>query len=264
MRTLLIFLLLAGPRFLPAQNAPPPLGSANQTANTPVPANINASDGVYDKFVLIRWEGADHMGEYRVFRATSGSGASMQELTKSWQKSTWFCDYSAEKGRDYFYAVLGSDGKTSSPLSRFDKGFVRKDDKSAYEETLSAVEPDKYAAGRQIFMLVAEVTADSTAYAAGDTVRLRVGLQNIFDEPTPRTELRVYLSTDSAWDFNDALLVSKTYSGFPPELKVTLEESVFLFQNILPGQYHLLVVAAPEGNILQAKTGSTTLNIYGQ
>lgn len=263
MRTLLFFLLTA-PQFFLAQTAPPPLGSANPTAISPTPANINASDGVYEKFVLIRWEAADRMSDYRVFRGTSNTGASLQELTKSWQKSTWFCDYSAEKGRDYFYAVMGSDGKTSSPLSRFDKGFVRKDDKSAYDETLSSVTPDRYAAGKQIFVLVAEVGADTTAYAAGNTAQLRVGLQNIFNEPTPRTELRVYLSSDAVWDFNDALLTSKAYSGFPAELKATIEEQIALPKNVLPGQYHLLVVAAPEGNILNAKTGSTIINIYGQ
>lgn len=261
MRTLLCSLLLAAPQFFLAQT---PLGSANTTAASPTPANINASDGVYEKFVLILWEGADKTDDYRLFRATSSSGSSMLELTKSWQKSTWFCDYSAEKGRDYFYAVMGSDGKKSSPLSRFDKGFVRKDDKSAYDETLSAVTPDRYAARKQIFVLVAEVGADTSAYTAGNTAKLRIGLQNIFDEPTPRTELRVYLSTDSTWDFNDMQLISKAYSGFPAELKAMLEEQVVLPKNVLPGQYHLIVVASPEGNILNAKTGSAIINIYSQ
>ncbi|GAB4497758.1 MAG: hypothetical protein OHK0019_31950 [Saprospiraceae bacterium] len=259
MRTFLFLLMLVTPRFFLAQTS-----STDSKAASLTPIYINASDGVYEKFVLIRWEAVDKMGDYRVFRATSSSGASLQELTKNWQKSTWFCDYSAERGRDYFYAVMGSDGKTSSPLSRFDKGFVRKDDKSAYDDSFSSVTSDRYAASKQIFVLVAEVDTDTTAYAAGNKVQLRIGLQNIFNEPTPRTELRVYLSSDAIWDFNDTLLTSKTYSGFPAELKVTLEEQITLPQNVLPGQYHLLVVAAPEGNILNAKTGSTFTNIYGQ
>lgn len=266
MRSLLLYSFIFVPAFFFAQTTPISLGSANQTATSSplVPASIIASDGVYEKFVLVLWEGADKTGNYRVFRATTDGGASMLELTKNWQKSTWFCDYSAEKGRDYFYAVMGSDGKTSSPLSRFDKGFVRKDDKSAYDETLSSVTPDRYGEAKQIFVLVAEVGTDTSAYAAGNTAKLRIGLQNVFNEPTPRTELRVYLSTDSAWDFNDALLTSKAYSGFPAELKSVLEEQVVLPKKVLPGQYHLLIVTAPEGNILKAQTGSTIINVYGQ
>ena len=264
MRYFLLLFLLSQPRFFFAQTAAIPLGSGHAPAPAPPQANVNASDGVYDKFVLIRWEVADQMGNYRLFRATSTSGASMQELTKSWQKSTWFCDYSAEKGRDYFYAVMGSDGKTSTPLSRFDKGFLKKDDKVAHDESLTSTTPDRYAAAKQIFVLVSEVAADTAAYAAGGTARLNFGLQNVFDQSTPRTDVRVYLSTDLTWDFDDKMLTSKSYSGFPANLKVTLQETITLPQNILPGVYHLLVVAAPEGNILNAKTGTTTINMSSQ
>ena len=222
---------------------------------------LNASDGVYDKFVLIRWEAPESGGQYRVFRATSASGASLQELTKSWQKSTWFCDYSAEKGRDYYYAVMGSDGKQSAPLSRFDKGFVRKETDTAQEDLLSANTPDRYAAGRQLFVLVADVQADSALYQQGAAMDLEIALQNIFEESSPRTELHIYLSGDATWDFNDQLLLNKTYSGLPANARVTLKESLTLPAFLLPGMYHLIVVASPEGNILQAKTGSLPINI---
>jgi hypothetical protein len=264
MRIPFFLLLLLLSNQLLAQNSQVAVGAANIAANPSVPANVNASDGVYEKFVLIRWEASDKSDNYRLFRATSAAGASLQELTDSWQKSTWFCDYSAEKGKDYFYAVMGSDGKTSSPLSRFDKGFLKKDDKTAYDESLTSVVPDKYAAGKQIFALVSEVAADTSTYAAGSTARLRIGLQNIFEEATPQTDVRVYISTDAVWDFDDTLLLSKSYSGFPANLKAALEERVLLPKEILPGGHYLLVVAAPEGNILNAKTGSTKINIANQ
>ena len=264
MHSTLFLPLLLFPLLLFAQTGRTPMGAANVSTAPDMAANVHASDGVYDKFVLIRWEAMGKSGDYRLFRAMSATGASMQELTKTWQKSTWFCDYSAEKGRDYFYAVMGSDGQTSTPLSRFDKGFLKKDDKVANDESLSATTPDKYAAGRQIFVLVSEVGADSSTYAPGAVARLVIGLQNIFDEPAPRTDVRVYLSSDTVWDFDDKLLIYKAYSGFPANLKVPLSELVQLPVDILPGAYHLLVVAAPEGNILNAKTGSTLINISGQ
>lgn len=264
MRILLFILFLLFPLIVFAQTASILMGAGQPSGESAMTSQVHASDGVYDKFVLIRWEAPEKTSDYRLFRALSATGASMQELTKSWQKSTWFCDYSAEKGRDYFYAVLGSDGKTSTPLSGFDKGFLKKDDKVANDESLSAVTPDKYASGKQIFVLVSDVVADSSTYKAGTAAQLLIGLQNIFDEPTPRTDIRIYLSSDTVWDFDDKLLIYKVYSGFPANMKVPLAETVLLPVDILSGTYHVLVVAAPEGNILNAKTGSTMINISGQ
>lgn len=262
MRSFLKFLFLLASQTLFAQTSPLPMGAANEAFITPT--NVNASDGVYDKFVLVRWEADEKASSFRLFRATSASGASMQELTQNWQKSTWFCDYSAEKGRDYYYAVMGIGQNNSTPLSRFDKGFLKKEEKYAQDESLSALSPDKYAAGKQVFVLVSEVRTDSPDYTAGSTVHLSIGLQNIFDESTPRTDLRVYLSSDLVWDFEDKLLSFKSYSGFPANLKASIAESLDLPENLLPGAYHLLIVAAPEGNVLSAKTGVVSINILGQ
>ncbi|MBX2892944.1 MAG: hypothetical protein KF734_18685 [Saprospiraceae bacterium] len=256
---LMLFLFFCGGTFY-AQQHTPRLGSSNAAVPRP-PANLNASDGVYDKFVLIRWEPVGKTSEYRLFRATSPAGASLTELTKSSQSSTWFCDYSAEKGKDYFYAVMGSDGKNYSALSAFDKGFLRKDDKVAQDESLTAIEHERYAAPKVVFVLVENVRTNVGEYAPGDTAHLSISLHNVFDEPAHRTELRIYLSEDATWDFNDRLLLNKTYSGFPANAKAVLEEMTLLPTPLLPGEYFLLVVLAPEGDILNAKTGSTIINI---
>jgi hypothetical protein len=247
-----------------AQQEAPRMGSGNIVAPQLPPANLNASDGVYDKFVLIRWEPSGKTNEYRLFRAASPSGASLTELTKSGQSSTWFCDYSAEKGKDYYYAVMGSEGRTYSALSPFDKGYLRKEEKVAQDESLTTLEQEKYAAPKVVFMLVENIRTDADAYIPGSTTRLSIALRNIFDEPARRTELRLYLSADATWDFNDRLLLSKTYSGFPANAKATLEEAALLPNTLLPGEYFLLVVFSPEGDILNAKTGTTIINISDQ
>lgn len=250
-------MLLPAPLGILAQQTLPLFGAGQPPASV----QVNASDGVYDKFVLIRWESAEKTGEYRIFRATSPSGASMLELTKAWQKSTWFCDYSAEKGRDYYYAVMSSDGKNTAPLSRFDKGYLKKEDKYANDESLSAVEQDKYAAGKQVFVLVAEMKTTKERFQAGDEVTLSIGLQNIFDEPAPRTDIRIFLSKDPVWDFEDTLLSSKSYSGFPATMKASLSEFFRLPESLIDGDYYLIAVASPEGNILQAKIGALPIKI---
>ncbi|MDX1911685.1 MAG: hypothetical protein SFV22_09390 [Saprospiraceae bacterium] len=252
-----LFFLLPMPFGAMAQQTSPLFGAGQPSPSV----NVNASDGVYDKFVLIRWEPAEKAGEYRVFRAVSPAGASMVELTRVWQKSTWFCDYSAEKGRDYYYAVMSSDGKNTAPLSRFDKGYLKKEDKYANDESLSAIEPDKYAAGKQVFVLVADMKTSGERFQSGDELALSIGLQNIFDEPTPRTDIRILLSKDPVWDFDDVLLSSKSYSGFPATMKATLSESFRLPDNLVAGDYYLIAVASPEGNILQAKIGALPIKI---
>jgi hypothetical protein len=253
-------LLLLASSGLAAQQTPLLYGAGQPAATV----QVNASDGVYDKFVLIRWEASEKTTEYRVFRATSASGSSMLELTKLWQKSTWFCDYSAEKGRDYFYAVMASDGKTAAPLSRFDKGYLKKEDKYANDESLSALEPDKYAAGKQIFMLVSDLKTAASELEAGKQIELSIGLQNIFDDPAPRTEIRIYLSKNPLWDFDDTPLLTKSYSGFPANMKATLIENLRIPSATLPGEYYLIAVASPEGVILQAKTGALPITISNQ
>ena len=251
--------LILNAAVLGAQSGHLAVGAANIAVAAP--ATVQASDGVYDKFVLILWEAADKGNQYRLFRATSAAGASLLELTQGWQKSTWFCDYSAEKGKDYFYAIMASDGRSSSAISRFDKGFLRKDDKVAQDETLSSTFPDRYTAGKQLFALVSELGADTSVFSAGNTVALRIGLQNIFDEPAPQTDLRVYLSKDAVWHFDDTLLITKSFSGFPANARASLSEPVPLPAEVLPGEYYLLVVAAPEGNIQNAKTGVMPITI---
>ncbi len=261
MRYFFISLLLAITCSLLAQNDTIAFGVGNLAEEEITTEHVNASDGVYDKFVLIRWQAKDKGGDYRLFRATSASGASLLELTKNWQKSNWFCDYSAEKGRDYYYAVMESDGKANAPLSALDKGYLRKSDPIALDESITATTPDKYAAGQVVFILVADLTLDSISYTAGSQVPLQVSLQNIFEEAATRTDLRVYLSADPIWDFSDNLLIAKSYSGFPANFKGILNERITIPPDMLPGAYHLIVVTAPEGSILNAKTGITSIKI---
>ena len=259
MHLLLSLIMITAPVIALGQQAGIAFGAGKESA----PANVNASDGIYDQFVLIRWEASEEGNAFRLFRATSPSGASMLELTKNWQNSTWFCDYSAEIGRDYYYAVMATDGNKSTPLSRFDKGFLRKPAKMAQEESLS-VETDKYAAGKSIFVLVSDVQIPQETYQPGAGGPVTIGLQNIFEETTPPTEIRVYLSRDVIWDFSDVLLATKSYSGFPAAFKGNLEIEFVLPEKTIPGNYQLLIVASSEGNILHAKTGAAPIKISGR
>lgn len=238
--------------------------SASVTMGAPMSQSahqVQASDGVYDKFVLVRWEEVAGSTGYRLFRANSASGASMQELTKSWQKSTWFCDYSAERGKDYFYAVMANVNGKSSPLTAFDKGYKRKEESFATEESLTATGGEKVAAGKQVFLLVSDVRVDSAAVTVGGPMRVQMKLENVFDQPTPGADVRWYLSQNNIWDFSDTLLSERTFSSFPAGAETVVSETLVLPEKILPGTYYILVVAAPDGQILHAKTGSVEITV---
>ncbi len=237
---------------------------AYQTINLEAPKNISASDGVYDKFVLIRWEPCEGASQYKVFRSTSPKGAGLQEVSNTWQKSTWLSDYSALPNVDYHYTVVASNGKSTSPIGTLDKGFVKKNTAIAIEETTLLAENEAYGANRKIFLLIASSIAEKETYRAGETLNLNVILQNIFEEQAPRTELRFYLSTDGLLDWNDQLLGTKNLSESRANIKFEMKETLRLPANLLPGVYQLITVSSPEGSILASKTALSSIKIVAQ
>jgi hypothetical protein len=253
----LLFLILLFCGNLPAQHVA--LSASNPNSAPDAPAGVSASDGDHEKYILIRWEPANGAQQYRVYRSTSSKTSSMQEVTKSWQKSTWFCDYGVQKGVDYYYAIIGGNGAQKSALSNFDKGFVRKDDARAGVEDLS--DARGLTTSPAIYLLVSNVLAEKDAASAGDTLVLSVNLQNIFEEPTPAAQMRVFLSKDVVFDWDDVELSKKVYTSFPAGESIVLREKVVLPKPLPAGTYNLIVVTSMEGNILNSKTGLEQLKI---
>jgi hypothetical protein len=239
------------------------VGASNrnaQASNINAPRNIEASDGAYDKFVLIRWEPAENATQYMVFRSASAKAGSLQQISNAWQKSTWVSDYSALPNVDYYYTVVASNGQEKSAIGQFDKGFIKKSNAVAQEEhLLSSTEP--YGEFRKIFMQIDSVTLDKSAYRSGDAVDIKVNMQNILEQQAPRTELRFFLSQDSKLDWNDRQLSHKSLSGIRPNAKFDLTERLQLPEGMLPGTYFLFTVSSQEGEILLSKKEMTVLKI---
>lgn len=237
-------------------------GSSRQEQALSAPREVHASDGIYDKFVLIRWESSENATQYKVFRSDSPNSGSLQSLSNTWQKSTWLCDYGVLPGVDYYYTVIASNGREVSPGSTADKGYVKKKAGMANDdpgETLSNNEA--YGDPQQVFLLIAELYTSQQNYAAGDSVRLSVRLQNIFDKPSARTEIRYFLSKDAVWDWNDDQLHLKTLSSIQAKATLTLSEQFALPAALLPGTYHIIAVCSADGVILSSKVDLTTFKI---
>jgi hypothetical protein len=239
------------------------VGAAKRSAEATklnAPSNIEASDGAYDKFVLIRWEAEENATQYKVFRSTSAKVGSLQEVSNAWQKSTWLSDYSALPNVDYYYTVVASNGRETSAVGQFDKGFVKKSNAVAQEEyLLSSNEP--YGANQKIFLVIDSVTAGKNAYRSGEIVEIKVNMQNIVDQQAPRTELRFFLSQDAKLDWSDRQLSQKSFSGIRPKSHFDFSERLQLPEGMLSGTYYLFTVSSPEGVILGSKTALTALKI---
>jgi hypothetical protein len=224
-----------------------------QPTRPEAPVGVAASDGDHVNYILVRWEAASNAQQYKVFRSTNSKMTSMQEVSKSWQKSTWFCDYGVQKGVDYYYAVMSGSGDQSSNLSNLDKGFVRKTEGQAGNNDLS--EAQGLTTSRSTYLLVSNMGTEKNVYRAGDTVALTINLQNIAESITPATQIRVFLSKDVVLDWDDIELSKKAYTSFPANQAIVLREKVVLGKSVMSGFYNLITVISTEGNILTSKTG---------
>jgi hypothetical protein len=223
-----------------------------------MPEGVTASDGDHDKYVLIRWDPTEGAQKYRVYRSTSPKSATMQEVTKSWQNSTWFCDYGVSRGVDYYYAVMSSNGTVSSALSQTDKGFIRKEDARANNTDLSDIR-EMAAPPKPVMIETVKTTADT--YAAGDTVSVSFDLRNMTQTATPAAQVRIFLSNDVELDWDDKELSKKTYSALPANGTIVLKEKVVLPQPLLAGTYNLIAVISIEGRILKSEIGVTQITV---
>ncbi|NUQ23841.1 MAG: hypothetical protein HUU34_07800 [Saprospiraceae bacterium] len=244
-----------------SQDSPIPMGAPRQNAaEVEAPENVVASDGTYDKFVLVRWDNSEQATSYKVFRTTDPQKSALQEVTPAWQKSTWVCDYTAVRGVKYHYAVVASNGSRLSTTSRFDKGFVR-DKPLAVDDQEALSENEAYGAPHHVYLLVSDVKAKPATARAGSSVTLEARLQNIFDKATTRTEVRIFFSSNAVLDWNDVLLSRRNLSSTQPNSIFTLQENLVLPAEVLPGEYHLIIVCSSEGDVLSSKTDSAIIQI---
>lgn len=227
------------------------------------PSLLSASDGIYEKYVLILWNKAEHADKYKVFRTTREDGSGLMALKSEWQKSTWMCDYSALPGVDYYYVVVAANEQNVSKLSYPDKGFIKEKRAIATEEGLiSSV--DVFAAQRKTFLLVADFTSDRTQYRPGARLFLNLNLQNIFDRPSPVSDVRYFLSRNDQLDWEDELLLHKTYDELPAGARFPLRQELELPSDIPPGNYYLFVAVSPGGEILSSKVERTKIQVMPQ
>ncbi|HMQ47455.1 MAG TPA: hypothetical protein PKA00_08745 [Saprospiraceae bacterium] len=214
----------------------------------------NASDGIYDKFVLIRWDPVENTSSYKVFRSIDPQKNGLEEVSAGWQNSTWLCDYTALPGVDYYYAVTAANGEKKSALSAFDKGFIKKQAPVAHEDLLLSSN-ELHAEPKRYFLLVSGMVTDKQRYVPGEGLTISYKLDNVFDREIDRTEIRYFLSKDALLDWDDVPLLTepKVYSSFPAESSFEINYELSIPENCTPGIYYLFIASSSEKDMLKSK-----------
>jgi hypothetical protein len=238
------------------------LFGASPESAVETPKNVAASDGLYDRYVLVRWEGSENATRYKVFRTDRTNGGSLQEISNSWQQGTWLCDYTALPGVPYYYTVMASNGNMNSKTSAFDKGFVKKNNiVESNQQDLTSSNRELYGNPNFVVLMPKTIATDKPSYKIGDAVHLIIKLENINKEPSRTTEIRCFLSKNVTLDWYDKVLSVKSLASVPANATLTVQESVVLPSDILVGDYYLIIVSSSEGDILNSRSEAVKINL---
>ncbi|MGQ9700792.1 MAG: hypothetical protein ACUVQS_07090, partial [Candidatus Bipolaricaulaceae bacterium] len=96
------------------------LGGCFLLAPPAAPGGVDASDGDYPEYVLVRWEPVRRASAYEVFRATAEEG-DYERLGET--PTVRFEDTAASPNVRYWYRVRAKNSFGTSPLSQADSGY---------------------------------------------------------------------------------------------------------------------------------------------
>ena len=99
---------------------------SKQSTQVPIPQNISATDGTYDRYIVVSWDQMEPGMQFKVFRSTSESTENMKPVTDAWQQNTFLLDEKGlARGVKYYYRVkAGRNSRDISEFSSADSGFI--------------------------------------------------------------------------------------------------------------------------------------------
>lgn len=112
------------------------------------PEQINASDGTYAKYVLVRWMSPGSATGFQVYKSEDKQVAKAALINKETLKNSWILDYDVQPGVKYHYWVKAAyELEAVSSYSTSDEGFAANNENIALEEdaTEAAINaPEKF------------------------------------------------------------------------------------------------------------------------
>lgn len=174
------------------------------------PEQINASDGTYTKYVLIRWMSSGATKNFQVFKSGDNQVKNAILLNQQKLESSWLLDYDVKPGVKYNYWVKATyDTKTTSPYSIPDEGFAASLENIALDQET--------------------IEASIENLATNDPERFTT---NPFLEPM--------VNDTRSTDFSIDLNTPKADQKFPPSHDLLIEFNGTIEEEVLPEQKLLL------------------------
>lgn len=219
------------------------------------PQKVDASDGLHDRYVFVHWEASENANKYKVFRGDKQKGGTLQDISQNWQQGTWFCDYTAVQGVEYYYSVMASNGQINSKISINDKGFVKKKDVAEGTDNRLSSNENKpiYSDPRLVPLQISTVTTDKLTYKVGETAIVSTQLKNILETNSSRTEVRYFISKDAIFDWDDKNIGFKTISSVQAEASLNMKESIVIPNQLVDTECYIIVVSSAEGRVIESQ-----------
>ncbi|NJO87242.1 MAG: hypothetical protein HC821_04420 [Lewinella sp.] len=230
-------------------------------AQPAAPRNLIASDGLYEKYVLIRWDAVAEADGYKVLRRVHPSYGSFQEVNEGWQRSNWLCDYGALPGVRYYYTVVSNYQGVTSAMAELNSGYVVSQNVAIDEQSLTSA--DVYSTAPDFSLEVSEPELAQAQCFAGESINFDFLLTNRYEAAVARTEIQYFLSSDVSYSWDDLPLLEsvKVLSAFPPTSEWRLETTAVIPTGVKAGRYYLLIVSAARGNLAHLRATHIPLDI---
>jgi hypothetical protein len=213
-------------------------------AVTPIiaPTIVEASDGIYPKYVRIVWKEVASNVLYKVYRRFSGSKDKMTEITKDWKKANWIIDNNnVIPNIKYDYAVVAARDVTQiSAMSKSDIGYAKEGEESVAASTyqLPIISPnvcDSLAVSLN-YQTAIVLNRGESAFPLPYTVYNKSSR----DIPVFEEKIYIYLSQDAVIDAKDTGIGS-----YPPIAVIKPQANrrignVYVPKNMKKGTYNIV------------------------
>lgn len=217
------------------------------------PDTVFASDGVYDKYVLVYWNAVQNAEGYKVYRTEVNNVGSKKEITKNIQQETWLSDYSAKVDHKYNYEIQTLVGDQKSRLSSADLGFLKQAD--SYASYIENEESVLTWAGTKSQLFI---NIETTSLYVEDKIAVDYEIKGDIQK---NSQVRFYLSSDSVLSWGDNFLSNIDINNFESTSNLEGSTTLILPATISSGSYFLLSVYSTDGSIEYIQVIDTAIDI---
>lgn len=172
--------------------------------------NVNATDGIHERYVKLSWEPIEGAVSYRILRSLKKEEKNRAILNEEWQQATKHKDADATPGVVYYYQVEAKFSSGDSKYSAVDKGNRPEAPAYAIDDLLSMSEtyaaPDDSRAIKYQDSLILASPKIKGKFQSHKTIEISTAIFNAGSIDAQGITARYLLSNDRLLDEHDILL----------------------------------------------------------